>query len=515
MKNNRRLILLLAVIKFILPYLLQNNVYEPHRDEFLYLAEGQHLAWGYLEVPPFISVFAWLVYLFGNSIFWIKFWPNLLGTLTFVLCARIVDKLEGGRFGVLLVFFPFIFGAWLRMFFLFQPNALEIFFCTLMSYSLIRFIQSAKHQWLYLFGIALGLGVMSKYSVIFWAFSLWVGMVLTRLRSVFKNKHFYMAMLLAFFIVLPNFLWQSVHNFPVLHHMSELKETQLKYMNASDFLKGQLLMYLPVFFIWIAGLIFCFTFRGRYYRVFGIAFLVMQIMMIYLQGKVYYTAGAFPVLFAMGAVFLANTYKIKYRFVRSAEVIFPVLTGILLWPLLLPVFKPEKLAEFYKKTGFAKSGALTWEDQSIHALPQDFADMLGWEEMAQKTAKAWHKFSDKEKNSSVIWCGNYGQAGALNYYRKKYSLPESYSENGSFIFWFNNKEFPRNVILIEHNPKVLEDPKLKQFQSVEVIDSITNQYSVEHGTLILKLQNPSEEFRRSFIQQMNQKRSLFGKELQK
>ena len=41
----RRLIIFLSVIKFILPYLLQNSFYQPHRDEFLYLAEGKHMAW--------------------------------------------------------------------------------------------------------------------------------------------------------------------------------------------------------------------------------------------------------------------------------------------------------------------------------------------------------------------------------------------------------------------------------------------------------------------------------------
>ena len=50
MKNNTRLIYLLAIIKFVLPYILVHPYYQPHRDEFLYLAEGHHLAWGFMEV---------------------------------------------------------------------------------------------------------------------------------------------------------------------------------------------------------------------------------------------------------------------------------------------------------------------------------------------------------------------------------------------------------------------------------------------------------------------------------
>ena len=87
MRKTNGLIFLLALIKFVLPYLLQNSYYEPHRDEFLYLAEGYHLAWGFMEVPPMLSIFAWLTHLFGDGMFWIKFWPNILDAFdNAVLC---------------------------------------------------------------------------------------------------------------------------------------------------------------------------------------------------------------------------------------------------------------------------------------------------------------------------------------------------------------------------------------------------------------------------------------------
>ena len=73
MKKEFKVLLLLACIKFIIPFILQSPVYEPHRDEFLYLAEAHHMAWGYMEIPPLLSVFAWISNLFGHGIFWIKF----------------------------------------------------------------------------------------------------------------------------------------------------------------------------------------------------------------------------------------------------------------------------------------------------------------------------------------------------------------------------------------------------------------------------------------------------------
>src|ERR1700749_1870370 len=109
----------LAILKIIIPYLLQDGSYEPHRDEFLYLAEGHHLDWGFMEIPPMLSVFAWLTHVFGDGIFWIKFWPSLCGAGTFIAAGWVVLSFGGRAFALLLLFLPFVFGGYLRMFFLF------------------------------------------------------------------------------------------------------------------------------------------------------------------------------------------------------------------------------------------------------------------------------------------------------------------------------------------------------------------------------------------------------------
>lgn len=126
----------LAFLKFIIPFFLQNNIYQPHRDEFLYLAEAHHMAWGYMEIPPLLSVFAWISNFFGSGIFWIKFWPSLFGAFTFLIAGKIIISLGGKTLALILGFLPFIFGAYLRVHFLFQPNFLEIFFWTLIAYNI-------------------------------------------------------------------------------------------------------------------------------------------------------------------------------------------------------------------------------------------------------------------------------------------------------------------------------------------------------------------------------------------
>ena len=74
-----------------------------------------------------------------------------------------------------------------------------------------------------------------------------------------------------------------------------------------------------------------------------------------------------------------------------------------------------------------------FEDGSIHSLPQDYADMLGWEEMTALADKAYQMMADKK--SAFIYGENYGQAGAITVIGKKYGLPEAISFNESFQYW--------------------------------------------------------------------------------
>ncbi|WP_158559098.1 ArnT family glycosyltransferase [Deminuibacter soli] len=503
MKNGNRLILLLAIIKFILPYLLQHPVYEPHRDEFLYLAEGNHMAWGFMEVPPVLSVFAWLTKAFGNSIFWIKCWPSLFGALTFVLTARIAVSLGGKYFSILLCWLPFVLGGFLRVHYLFQPNAPEVFFWTLMAFNLIRYTETNARRFIYGFAIAAALGMLTKYSVAFYITALLGGLLLTRQTHIFKQRTFLWAALLGFLIFLPNLLWQYSNHFPVVFHMRQLRKTQLQYIAPSTFLIEQLTTHIPVFFVWMAGL-WCtlFTAKGRQYRFIGVAYVIVLALLLAGHGKGYYALGAYPVLFAFGAWHLENFTAAKLKWLRYAMVVVTAALGYVLLPIALPMLPPKALAAHYEKHHTARYGVLRWEDLENHPLPQDFADMLGWEEMAQKSARAWQLLSDEEKKHTLFFCDNYGQAGAVNYYRRKYGLPEAFSDNASFVYWLPDSIHLTNVLLITDDKQEMRHPFIHDFQSAVAVDSVMNPYAREQGDLIILLKGANEPFNRFFAEKI-------------
>ncbi len=503
MKLTNRFLYLLALTKFILPFLLQDPAYQPHRDEFLYLAEGHHMAWGFMEVPPLLSVFAWLIHICGDGFFWIKFWPSLLGAFTFIITGKIILSLGGRSFALLLGFFPFITGSYLRVHFLFQPNFLEIFSWTLIAWSMISFIQTQEKKWLYIFGISVGLGMMSKYSVAFFVVSILIGLLLTSQRKVFFNKHFYAAFLLAFIIFLPNLLWQYHHHFPVVFHMKELQKNQLQYISPSGFLIDQLLMNLPCVFVWITGWAWVsFNSKAKPYRFVGWAYVFVIALLLIGHGKNYYSLGVYPILFAFGAYQLEQLTAVQFTFLRYAFVLIVVFVGYFFAYVALPIFEPAKLAALYKTRNIEKTGALKWEDLENHPLPQDFADMLGWEEMTQKMAAAYNSLDSSEKRHTILFCDNYGQAGAVNYYARKYHIPEAYSDNASFLYWMPDKLDFDNLVLLTDDTKEMEHAFIKNFRSAVLMDSVTNTFAREKGSLIIVLKGPDEQFKKFMIEKI-------------
>lgn len=489
----RNLLYLLAFIKLILPFFLQNSFYQPHRDEYLYLAEAHHLSWGFMEVPPLLSVFAWITNLLGGGMFWIKIWPDLFGVFTFLLVGKIILSLGGRIFALILGWLPFVLDGYMRLFFLFMPNFLDVFFWTLIAFSITRYIQTEQNKWLYWFGIAVGLGMMSKYSVAFYTASILAAILLTHHRKIFLKKHFYFASLIALLIFLPNIIWQYNHRFPVITHMDELQQEQLKYNSAVGFIISQFIMNFPCVFIWIAGLV-CVIFSPlrKQYRLFGWTYLFVIVLLIVLRGKDYYALGAYPVLFAFGAYHLEKVTTLRLRWTRYAMLIFSFAFGLFAMPLIMPLAKPEKLVKYYEKTGLNKTGSFKWEDQQMHPLPQDFADMMGWKELAIKAGAVYNSLPEQEKAKTFVYCRGYFSAGALNYYRKEAGLPEVYSDNASFLFWMPDKYDVKNLILVAHHLPDKDDVVFQQFEKVIIKDSIDMPLFRENGMKIILFENGND-----------------------
>ena len=292
--------------------------------------------------------------------------------------------------------------------------------------------------------------------------------------------------------------------------MNELQRTQLQYISPLQFLIDQLLMNLPCVFIWLAGLWYVsFLKNGKNYRFIGWAYFFVIVLFLIGHGKNYYALGVYPVLFAFGSVHLEAFTTVKRKSLRRALVIFPILSGIYFIPLSLPIFQPDKLARFYSKVNMAKTGFLKWEDLKDHPLPQDFSDMLGWEEMAQKVGKAYNLLSPQEKKDVFIFCNNYGMAGAVSYYAPKYHYPAAFSDNASFLYWLPLSKNITNMILITDDPNEQQHDWAKGFQQIVKVDSVTSAYARERGDYIYLFRGADENFNHFFKEKIEKDKAKF------
>jgi hypothetical protein len=500
--NKYWILILLILIKMILQYIVVNPVYELHRDEFLYLNQSDHLAFGYISVPPLTALLSKLVFLTGGGQFWVRFYPALFGSLTIVFVWLIIEAVNGSLLAKILASSALIFSALMRINILFQPNSFDVLVWTIVFYLLIRFMQSEKDKWIYLLSFTIAAGFYNKYTVIFLLAGLLAGFILTDKRRILAAFPFWKAVILCLIILAPNIIWQVTNHFPVFEHMKVLKANQLDNITPMDFLKNQVKFFigsLPLTLAAIAAFVIYKPFRE--YRFILITFITIMALFALLRAKDYYAVGIFPVMIAFGSIYIDQVLSGKWRIVIIPLLIsLNLLIFFSLFKLIFPVYSPAEIRIRAQK--FEQFGLLRWEDGKNHNLPQDFADMLGWREMASKALAAYRDLPENELKNTLIICSNYGQAGALNYYNRR-KMPEAYAFNTDYIYWLPRLKTITNVVFVGRKPG---DDITRAFRELKPMGVVENEEAREKGTGIYLLLGSNEAFTGAFYKLVEERK---------
>ncbi|NIJ53775.1 glycosyltransferase family 39 protein [Dyadobacter arcticus] len=473
------------LLKFAIHCVVIAPGYDLHRDEYLHVDQGKHLAWGYLSVPPFTSWTSYLILHLENPDFWVKFFPALFGVLTLVVVWKAIEALGGNLFALILGASAVTLSVLLRINMLYQPNSVDIFGWTLLYFSILQYLKTEQNKWLYMAAIAFGLSFLNKYNIVFLAAGMAPALLLTSQRKIFSNSRLYVAAVVAVLIIAPNLIWQYQNKFPVIHHMKLLAETQLVNVDRMDFVKEQLLFFMGSMFIILAAFISFFTYPAfQKYQVFFWSFVFTLSLFIYLKAKGYYAIGLYPIYLAFGSVYLESLFVGKRAWLRVASILLIIILSIPIFRVAFPTKSPFEIAQNPKI--YKDLGLLRWEDGKDHELPQDFSDMLGWSELAHKVDSVYEKVSDKKH--TLVLCDNYGQAGAINYY-SKYKDIGAVTLNADYIDWFPLDEEIKNVILVQNADDDDKERKKEQplFREVRLTGKVESRYARERGTSIYVL----------------------------
>lgn len=410
--------------------------YGIHRDEFFYLAMGQHLRFWGMDFPPAIAVLAKVARgIFGDNLFAVRFFPAIGGTVVLVLAGLITRELGGGRFAQGLAMLAVLLGPlFLRPASLFQPVVFDQLWWTLGFFALIKLAQTSDPRWWLLLGLAGGLGLLTKFSIGFFAVGVGAALLVSGQRSVLLSRWPYLAVLVALVVGSANIIGQIRLDFPVVNQMRDLQREQLQRVTFGEFLLGQVWMLGPALLLAVAGLIHLLTARSmRPYRVIGWTCVVSFLVLLFLHGKAYYIGPIYPTLMAAGAVALGAVGALWGRVANAVMVLLLVGLGVVGLPFGLPILPPPQMVRYANAVGL--KAAVTTNRGTTLPLPQDYADMLGWEDQVAAVARVYESLSADERARAWLLARNYGEAGALEFFGPRHGLPRRVLLPNNDLLW--------------------------------------------------------------------------------
>lgn len=442
------------------------------RDEFYYLACADHPAWGYVDQPPLsIIVLSVWKFLFGDSLFSIRLLPAILGAAIVFLSGKMVQQMGGRRFAQILAALAVIVApGYLSLHGIYSMNVIDHLAWTGLIFILIRIIKTNHSKLWLLFGVIAGLGLQNKISVFFLAFGLAIAILLTQYRRWLLDKFLWFGVGFAVLIFLPHVIWQIQHDWPTFEFMAYASKYKNVHLPPLQFFMEQMLGMNPATaLLWIGGLFYLLFGKAlKPYRLFAIAYLAIFVLFIFQNAKAYYLFPVYPILFAAGAMLFETIFSRKYLGrLKPVTIVLLVASGIFVAPLTLPILPIEKYIAFADKIGFTPSAG---ENHEMGVLPQFFADMHGWEDMVAEIAKVYHALPETEQAVASIYVQNYGEAGAIDYYREKYKLPPAICGHNNYFLWGTRGQTGAVLIIFGGKSK----------DHNEVFESVTEKAQFEH-----------------------------------
>jgi len=424
-----------------LVHILTNSRYGFHRDELQFLSDAKHLAWGYVAYPPLTPFVERLsLALFGLNKIGLRLASVLAQALAIVVTGLMARELGGKRLAqctaalcVALTPLPMFEATE------FQYTTFDYLWWVLLAWCVIRLLRSENPRWWLAIGLFAGLGVMTKYSILFYIAGILLGFLLTRARRCLLTPYFVAALAITTLIALPNFLWQAHHQFISLDFLRHIHTRDVGEGRAEGFLWQQfwLCANLGSAPLWIAGLV-AFFLSARY-RVLAWMFLIPVALFAFDKGRGYYTAAAYPMVLAMGAVAAERWFTtLRPAFRLSLEtLLFAAVAacGAATAAVLIP---------------FASSGPLM---RYALANNGDLREEIGWDDLVRTVAQIRDTLPPEQQAHLGITTGNYGEFGAIEILGRPYALPEPIGTTNSEWLWGYPADPPTTIIALGIRPE--------------------------------------------------------------
>lgn len=444
--RNNWIILLISSFNFCILFI--PNLFEYYGyfiDEFYFIACSKRLAFGYVDNPPFAIFLLSIIRQFlGDSILAIRLFPALASASLTFLTGIITKKLGGNKFaqglaGLAVSVVPF----YLMMNSIYSMHSFQSLLFIYCVFVLIIIIQDKKPRYWLLLGLIIGIGIINQHTFVIFGFAILIGIIFTPLRQYYRNKFLWLGILITIIIVSPNIIWEIQNNFISVEYAKFIATNNATTLPFA-FIMIQIIGINPVVFpICLLGIVFLFfKTEGKPYRVFGWMFLITFVFFLLMKtNRPDRVAPVYPILIASGSIMIELWInKMNKDLLKSAIISILIIGGIFSFSLSLPILPPKALFEYCKTIGLRNQ---EYEEREIPIIPviynliytQVSAYRLGWESMAADVATAYDRLPDKDKEKAVIFTGNNGEAGAIEFFGSKYNLPLVISGHLNYWLW--------------------------------------------------------------------------------
>jgi hypothetical protein len=415
-------------------HLLTNGRYGFHRDELQFLSDARHLDLGFVAYPPFTPFMERIALeIFGVSMVGLRLFSVIAQALAIVATGWMASELGGGRLAQVASALA-VATSGLPVFEAteFQYSTFDYLWWVLIAYFVIRLLKSEDPRWWIAVGVAIGVGLQTKYTICFFIAGILGGMLLTHARRYFLSGWFWGGAGVALLIFLPNLLWQVRHGFISVQFLQHIHVRDVGEGRANGFLRDQFIICANLFAapLWIAGLVSFL--RSERYRMLGWMYVIPLALFVVGKGRGYYMAAAYPMLMAMGAVAGERwASSLKRGWGMAVEGVF--FAGVGAWgafafALLVPLASSGPLKQF----ALNNNG--------------DLREEIGWDELVKTVAGIRDSLPAEQRKNVGVLVGNYGEGGAVEILGPAHHLPMPISMTNSA--WLRGYPTPTPTMLI-------------------------------------------------------------------
>jgi hypothetical protein len=418
-------------------------------DEWYYAACARRLAWGYVDHPPLAPfVLRLAMAVGGEHLAVLRLISACLAALTVAGTGLLAWRLGAGRFGQGLAAASLLLAPIAQVVFgFYSMNAFEPLIWLALSWILVELAGGASPRWWLAFGAIVGLGAMTKHTIVTFLLAAGIAIVLTPGRRHLRTWWPWLGAGIAAVIVSPNLVWQATHGWPSIEFYRNAALDKNQPVGPLEVLMKQLLTVSPgTVPVWLAGLVWLLKRRSVDLRHLGLTFLILLgLLMASGQSRPDRILGIYPLLFAAGGMALGKAAASR-RWVPWAAGAWLVSWGLALLPIGVPVLPPKPLAAYATAIGAAPQIERGVGKRT--SLPQWFADRLGWEVLADDVAAVRDSLPEHERREVMVFAPSYGQAAAIEWLGRSRGLAPVYSTHNSYHTWGPPPRTPAVAIVI-------------------------------------------------------------------